>query len=176
MNEASISFEGLLTDYALGEMNDPDTRALLEALLERDESLRASLAEIRNTTELIVLAGPESLVGDTLSRRPPRVHRPARIAVAVGIAAALVLVTGIWWWPPSSNTQNDLNVAGRPNDAPPSAAAETPESTADAATSVSEQPLPWLTAAAENRTPRPNRRGAGIRWSSLVVGQAADRQ
>lgn len=174
MNDAS--FEGLLTDYALGEMDDPDTKALLEALLERDESLRASLAEIRSTTELIVLAGPESLVGESQSQRPPRVHRPARIAVAVSMAAALVLATGIWWWPPATNPQSDLNVTSRPNDAPPSAAAQTPESTADAVASVSGPRLPWLTAAVENRTPRPSRRGAGIRWSSLVVGQAADRQ
>ena len=174
MNDAS--FEGLLTDYALGEMDDPDTKALLEALLERDESLRASLAEIRSTTELIVLAGPESLAGESYLKRPRFFLRPSRLAfAAAAVAAAVTLVSFILWWPTSTNTQNDLNLTGRHDDAPPSAAAKTPEPDADDAT-VSGQRLPWLTAAIENRTTRPSRRGAGIRWSSLVVGQAADRQ
>lgn len=173
MNQAS--FEGLLTDYALGEIDDPETKALLEALLERDESLRASLAKIRTTTELIVLAGAESLVGDSQQKRPARVHRPARFAIAVGIAAALVLASLIWWWPQSMTTQSDSNLANSQGGAPESVSTDTQMSD-DAAVAAGGHPLPWLTAAVEKRSTRPSRRGAGIRWPSLVVGQTADRR
>ena len=173
MNE--VSFEGLLTDYALGEMSDPDTKALLEALLERDESLRASLTEIRSTTELIVLAGPESLVSGSQSKRSRFFLRPSRLAfAAVAVAAAVTLMSFILWWPTSTitNSDPDLVKTETEDSRPSSKQTVTPAETA----AGSEHPLPWIIAAAEKRNTRPSRRGAGIRWSALVSGGTADRQ
>ena len=174
MNETS--FEGLLTDYALGEIDDPETKALLEALLERDDSLQESLAEIRTTTELIVLAGAESLVGDSQPKRPARIHRPARFAIAVGMAAALALASLIWWWPTSlSNTQSDSNMAKGDGQELPSTLTEKKHESPTDVDAAGGHPLPWLTAAVEKRSTRSSRRGAGIRWPSLASSQSAGR-
>jgi anti-sigma factor RsiW len=171
MNEAS--FEGLLTDYALGEMSDPDTKALLEALLERDESLRASLAEIRSMTELIVLAGPESLVSHPESKPRSFFARHAPKIVSAGLAAALVLMSLILWWPTPSHTQSDPDLATRSSGGF-SSSVEKPRPAA--VVTAGGQPFRLAANAVENRTPRPSRRGVGVRWSAFVCSQGVDRQ
>ena len=173
MNQAS--FEGLLTDYALGEIDDLETKALLEALLERDESLRVSLAEIRSTTELIVLADSEWLVGHAVSKPRSFFDRHARLIVSAGMVAALVGMSLILWWPTLPPPQDDRDLVESHADGA-HARSEVEPGSAAADVVGGSQRLQSMVAAVEERTPRPNRRGAGIRWSALVSSRSDARQ
>jgi hypothetical protein len=157
-------FEGMLTDYALGEVHNPETKALLEALLERDASLRDLLAEIRETTELVVLAGPQSLVVEEEFRSQHRVRRVIAMRVAaMALAAALMAMAIVWWWPGSSNTSGDSELVEN-RGAEPSTGSAASDS-AERGVAAPNRPAPWLMTAVENQTKRSTRRGAGVRWT-----------
>ena len=110
MKAIDSSFDGLLTDYALSEIEDPEVAALIEALLERDDSYRATIDEIRTAAALITDAGAESLV---VTPRSTSMRWPVAIpAAAAGIAAVILIFLN---FPANHEKEEPGPIAANPN-------------------------------------------------------------
>lgn len=86
MKTPEHTIEGLLTDYALGEITDPEKEILIESLLEADSQSQELLREIRSTLDLVEKLAPVAMT----CQSEHSMIIPISIATGLSLAAAAI--------------------------------------------------------------------------------------